>query len=369
MFKLLIFGLTITKIIDLGSALNQGDACTDAKRQSGSCILARECPQVVAIVTNSFSSPADRDFIVQSKCGELNGSQMVCCAGIPSSSGGDGVANRHSLLPEPGECGVFLKNRIVGGEITHISDYPWMARLYYNLGQGKFGYRCGGSLINDRYVLTAAHCIKAIPATWKLIQVRLGDWDSESEHDCEDDDCSDPVVDVDVESVTVHNEYSPSSKAQYNDIALIRMRRAVRYTDWVKPVCLPVTATLKNKDVTGVKLFVAGWGKTEFSSGSRFKLHVGLVARSLAQCNSAYTRSGAVLKDTQLCAGGDKGKDSCSGDSGGPLMKEETSTGNPFYWIVGIVSFGPKNCGTENLPGVYTKVSKYVNWIESNVRN
>ena len=69
---------------------------------------------------------------------------------------------------------------------------------------------------------------------------------------------------------------------------------------------------------------------------------------------------------TQLCAGGDKNKDSCSGDSGGPLTYKQ-STDQPFYQV-GIVSFGLKNCGQEDVPGVYTRVAAFTEWIASKMR-
>lgn len=68
------------------------------------------------------------------------------------------------------------------------------------------------------------------------------------------------------------------------------------------------------------------------------------------------------ISDTQICAGGESGKDSCRGDSGGPLMTVNTSRDNNWY-AAGIVSFGPTPCGFENWPGIYTRVSSYVNWI------
>lgn len=69
----------------------------------------------------------------------------------------------------------------------------------------------------------------------------------------------------------------------------------------------------------------------------------------------------------QMCAGGEEGKDSCKGDSGGPLMWENPK-GNKVFEVIGIVSFGPRNCGTEFVPGVYTKVYEYLPWIHQVIR-
>lgn len=81
-------------------------------------------------------------------------------------------------------------------------------------------------------------------------------------------------------------------------------------------------------------------------------------------CVERYKSANVLLNDGQLCAGGEKGKDSCRGDSGGPLMTVSVDQTNSVNWYaVGVVSFGPSPCGLENWPGVYTRVSKYVPWI------
>lgn len=74
------------------------------------------------------------------------------------------------------------------------------------------------------------------------------------------------------------------------------------------------------------------------------------------------------LGSGQLCAGGVQGKDSCAGDSGGPLMTLYPYKVEYYYFLVGVVSFGPTPCGLKNWPGVYTRVSNYVDWIKQNIR-
>lgn len=72
-----------------------------------------------------------------------------------------------------------------------------------------------------------------------------------------------------------------------------------------------------------------------------------------------------MISNDQLCTAGQEGRDTCEGDSGGPLMRFEVleDNGTPRYYLLGIVSFGPRRCGTADLPGVFTKVSNYVDWI------
>lgn len=100
------------------------------------------------------------------------------------------------------------------------------------------------------------------------------------------------------------------------------------------------------------------------ASASPIKLKVNLDISDPTRCGTVYKTSGINLRDTQLCAGGLRGKDTCSGDSGGPLMKRIKSS----YYLYGIVSFGPSKCGTKDVPGVYTSVVKYIEWIENNLQ-
>lgn len=93
--------------------------------------------------------------------------------------------------------------------------------------------------------------------------VRLGEWDTNSAEDCEDDTCSDPPIDVAVEERISHENYNPNSKTQENDIALLRLSRSVSYTDWIKPICLPTAEHFRDLNYESVAMSVSGWGKTE----------------------------------------------------------------------------------------------------------
>lgn len=133
------------------------------------------------------------------------------------------------------------------------------------LAGNKKGFHCGGSLINQRYVITAAHCVLKVPATWKLTSVRLGEWDTSTDRDCDNSFvnehvCNDPPVDIAVEEKIVHESYEANSKNQHHDIALLRLTKNVQYTDFIRPICLPVDSSVKTKDLSGVTLDVAGWG-------------------------------------------------------------------------------------------------------------
>lgn len=103
---------------------------------------------------------------------------------------------------------------------------------------------------------------------------------------------------------------------------------------------------------------------TFVASSSNVKLQVGVDGVSNSECNKVYNQINVQIDPKQLCAGGVQGQDSCSGDSGGPLMALDSSdSSNPIYFSAGIVSFGPTKCGLSEWPGVYTRTSEYMNWI------
>jgi secreted trypsin-like serine protease len=131
---------------------------------------------------------------------------------------------------------------------------------------------------------------------------------------------TEPVQDIAIEQKFPHPQYYPQTANQHNDIALLRLASKVRYTDYIKPICLPRTDALKRKDYVGIPLTVAGWGKTETASASNIKLYVDVDGVGGNQCNQVYRSEGVQIVNSQICAGGVPGKDSCRGDSGGKLL-------------------------------------------------
>jgi len=126
---------------------------------------------------------------------------------------------------------------------------------------------------------------------------------------------------------------------------------------------LPRTEEDLRKTYTGEKLFIAGWGKTENRSESNIKLKLQVPVKSNSECSERYSIARVDLGKGQVCAGGERGRDSCRGDSGGPLMTVNSDNGETNWYAVGVVSFGPSPCGMEGWPGVYTRVAEYADWI------
>ncbi|XP_053946957.1 serine protease easter-like isoform X2 [Anastrepha ludens] len=374
--------------------------CKTPHGMPGSCIILQNCKKLYKLLLIKPISDVNKLYLSQSQCGYWNGKILICCPihnttpsiqpkidlkPIQSSKAiKKAILLKHSptesinmrKVPLPGQCGQMTTSRIYGGNATKIDEYPWMALIGYKKQLGQSGYHCGGSLINARYVVTASHCVngRALPSDWKISTVRLGEWDTTTNPDCEIDstgakDCAPPHIDVPVELAIPHPKYDPLSINQINDIALLRLKETVIFTDFVRPICLPLNSNLHGASFDDTILDVAGWGKTESQTNSNIKLKAELDVVPLKDCRNVYRPQGILLKDTQMCAGGKRGVDSCRGDSGGPLIGlGTTSKGHTYFFLIGIVSFGPATCGMEGWPGVYTRVSNFVDWIQATIR-
>lgn len=186
--------------------------------------------------------------------------------------------------------------------------------------------------------------------------VRVGDINFERE-----DEDSDPQT-IAVNRVIAHPSYN--APQQYNDIALLELAQDMRFNQYARPACLNSETTIAER-----RAIATGWGTTEyFGESSEQLLKVTLDLFRFNECHPSYERNRklnqGLIETQQLCAGSyDQEKDTCEGDSGGPLQVYHSLY--CMYKVVGITSFG-KGCGTAGLPGVYARVSNYINWIEDN---
>ncbi|KAJ8925763.1 hypothetical protein NQ315_009611 [Exocentrus adspersus] len=280
-------------------------------------------------------------------------------------------------------CGPISNNlRITSGEEVGIEEFPWMALVVYYTGTG-YDLKCGGTIINERYVLTAGHCVH----NFNIAGVKLGEYNLDTMEDCLKNDnyedyCAPPPQDFLIETMKVHPEYNP--KTFENDIALLRLATPANFsfckynqelvTQYftrtyehfpanIKPICLP----LSEMDLTGKSVIVSGWGVTETGLKSSVLMKVSLPVAPISECQKKY-ESFAPVTNKQICAGGYKGRDSCTGDSGGPMKYVDIVDGTPRYIQYGIVSYGPKHCGIEGRPGIYTRVARYIRWILDNLQ-
>ncbi|XP_053679065.1 venom protease-like [Anopheles nili] len=268
------------------------------------------------------------------------------------------IFDKPVILPTPSSgCGIsdVQHNRVVGGVPAALHGWPWMALVGYDEGFGDVEFRCGGSLITDRHVLTAAHCILA-----SLSVVRLG------EHDM-DNQTESAHVDVPIYKYVSHPSYDTFDG--HSDLAVLFMSKAVEFNDAIKPICLPSVDPVRSTDFTGYNPFIAGWGRTD-ESGLEAKVLQELQIPILEneECSQLYKKirkqfTKKQFNEAVLCAGFlEGGKDSCQGDSGGPLMLPYLINKKFHYFQIGIVSYGI-GCARAELPGVYTRVVTFVDWI------
>ncbi|XP_055303511.1 proclotting enzyme isoform X2 [Sitodiplosis mosellana] len=260
------------------------------------------------------------------------------------------------------QCGItnYTSSRVVGGTITQIGQYPWIAALGYslpNLTTNGLQFYCAGSLITRSHILTSAHCISPF-----LRVARLGEYDLSRENDGAN------PIDFGIERTIVHEEYLPD--IILNDIAILKLKRQAPVNDKIRPICLPLFEPLRSADLTGYTPFVAGWGSTFFQGPQSSILQdtqVPIV--STGECEKSYKAifSTQVFDNRIICAG-NGAHDACQGDSGGPLMVSEMSDGDAgfHYVLVGIVSYGYE-CARDGFPGVYTRISTFLPWIQRNL--
>ncbi|XP_037794678.1 proclotting enzyme-like isoform X2 [Penaeus monodon] len=251
--------------------------------------------------------------------------------------------------PERCPCSCGLPNRkmrLVGGNWAEINEYPWMVALLY-----KGHFYCGGTLISDRYVLTAAHCIEGVNVN--NLRVMIGDHVRSFPIETKSRDYQ-AVYSV------YHHEFNRST---YNhDIGLVKLGQKVEYKWYSRPACLPQP----NSDYVGELGIVTGWGRTAQDGDPTDTLKEILVPIFSNPACRALRYKPHEITDNMMCAGYIAGgTDSCHGDSGGGLMWQGR---DGKMDVIAIVSWG-QGCARRGYPGVYTRVNNYLDWIEEHTKD
>ncbi|XP_026188294.1 chymotrypsin-C-like [Mastacembelus armatus] len=271
--------------------------------------------------------------------------------------------------------------RVVGGEDVRPHSWPWQISLQYNR-QGEWRHTCGGTLISDQWVLTAAHCIRYETLVFKLTAEMTSQIQSLKRifdyrfgffcvSTCSNDkeyrvalgkhnlvETEETAVFLGAAKIIVHEKWNPLFIR--NDIALIQLESPVTSSDTIMAACLPDAGSiLPNND----PCYVTGWGRL-YTGGP--------IADILQQAllpvvdHATCTKSdwwGFQVKETMVCAGGDGVMSGCNGDSGGPLNCQNS---DGAWEVHGIVSFGSGiKCNMAKKPTVFTRVSAYIDWINS----
>ncbi|CAG0884761.1 unnamed protein product [Cyprideis torosa] len=296
----------------------------------------------------------------------------VCCSPtelyspVPQTCG---VRNDDGIKPRTAEEAFFdLDKRVLQYSFNEseakFGEFPWQALLFTKKPTA-FEFLCGGVLISTRHLLTAAHYVnKKDKTTSKIstsnrldpfhLKVRLGEWAVNSKQE--------PLVHQDyyADSIHVHPQYRPGP--EYNDIAIVTLDKPVYITNNVHMACLPEN---EYENFDGYRCITTGWGRSSFDGGEypTVMKKVDLPMYTFNDCQDALRRTRLGyrfrLHKNFVCAGGEEGKDACTGDGGGPLVCEKDGSSV----VAGIVSWGI-GCGTKGVPGVYASVASAMPWIQ-----
>jgi len=247
---------------------------------------------------------------------------------------------RNGQCVEKGSCQCGVKNvntasKIVGGHPADKHEYPWMVALAYRWRKTP---RCGGSLITERHVLTAAHCLEDESSEWMQVLVGF--------HSRQTTD----YTRHDVYKIEDHRNYDRRGGYYYNDFSILTIDPVK--PPFLMPVCLPADT---NKKYVGQLATATGWGLLRiWGPFPDVLMEVDLRVTSDKVCRAEYP----LIRDSiQMCAMA-PGKDTCRVDSGGPLMVEE----NGRWTLVGVTSWG-RGCARPGVPGVYAEVTGVMDWI------
>ncbi|PNF38228.1 hypothetical protein B7P43_G12389 [Cryptotermes secundus] len=236
----------------------------------------------------------------------------------------------------------WAEKRIVGGTDAELHEFPWQVAIFLD-----DLFFCGGALINDQFVLTAAHCLMTRDTPIEDLVVQLGDHDLTSPNETDH-------VTRGVEAVLFHSHFHPFLLT--NDIALLHLDEPVAFSRSIQPVCLPDPGEM----YTGRRSEVVGWGITAFPMGEPSPVLQKLEVDTLSnyQCSRIIEEPIGL---GMLCAAPSSLQGTCFGDSGGPLTTEDP---DGSHVLIGVVSFGVTGCAViPAFPDLYTRVSEYLKWI------
>jgi len=277
------------------------------------------------------------------------------CPGASKESTGQVGANPAN---EPGKCYCGVMNpddpysyssdsKIVGGYASYIGMIPWQVGLLFsNTNEANQG--CGGTLVGDQYVVTAAHCTDT--ASPGDVFVTVGNTILGTKFE------SKSFI-IDVEAVINHPDYNDQTTE--NDISILRLAEKVDLYKYphIKPACLP------SYPYSGPGV-VSGWGTV--SSGGLMQSHLRDVEVDIYPQGDCGDYPPGDITPDMICAGyPEGGSDACQGDSGGPLVARQMADSDS-YTLTGVVSWG-YGCAQPNLPGIYANVSYFTTWLYDNM--
>ncbi|XP_067262008.1 elastase 3 like [Chanodichthys erythropterus] len=244
-----------------------------------------------------------------------------------------------------------LSSRVVNGEEAKPHSWPWQISLQYKSGSSWY-HTCGGSIIAENWVMTAAHCI----SSGRNYRVLVG------KHDLSVDE--DGSMAISAQKIIVHEKWNSLFVALGNDIALIKLSEPVIESETVQFGTIPPAGSILPNNHP---CYITGWGRLSTGGPLPERLQQALMP---AVDHATCSRSdwwGSTIKESMVCAGGDGIVAGCNGDSGGPL---NCMNSYGTWEVHGIASFvSGLGCNTQKKPTVFTRVSSFNDWIDKVMMN
>lgn len=322
---------------------------------------------IISLAVSSSGQPSGTDAtVMETNVRKVDVSKVTICHTTTTESPTTEITRKSGdELLDFSTCGLSSADRIHRGREASLSQFPWMALLFNATGH----VICGGTLISEQYVLTAAHCADYV------ITVRLGEHNITSEKDCADilkQDCAPPAQNFNVtkSDIIAHKFYSPSKMS--NDIALIKLPSKVDPADGrVLPICLPYG---KFRDIddgkNGTSMTISGWGHTTGGNTTDVLMYAKVTLRSPEECRLNYQDISpkVIFEERTLCAVGINNQNHCFGDSGGPLQFYKFVDSKQTAFLHGVMAFGDEQCSSKSVFGAFMKVPYYIDWILNNMK-
>ncbi|ESO09319.1 hypothetical protein HELRODRAFT_97488 [Helobdella robusta] len=250
-------------------------------------------------------------------------------------------------------------HKIIGGQSSTYGSHPWMARVMV-LVRDRAYHLCGGTIIADRWILTAAHCFAFEKNN---IIVKVGDHNLVTRDDHEQVFVVDKIFIHETASSTKPSKTDQKSTKTLKKPETTKLRPFIQFNHYVQPACLPSASTTYE---AGMKCEVTGWGLIdEDSLTPPNSLHSAILPIiNETECKRLYKDLFKLfVTEDSFCAGYATGEvDTCSGDSGGPLICNIDGV----HTLMGVTSRG-NGCANKNSPGIYAKVANFISWIEETI--